>query len=124
MNDFTDTIDERVAHRFAALGEPTRLRLARELAGRDEAAVQELADAVGAPIANVSKHLHVLYHARLVERRRDGTRVLYRLSHPGVWTVCTDMEALVCAAAVGSEDAANVFRREPADIAGVSRFSR
>ena len=102
MNDARGGIGDRVALRFAALGEPTRLRLVRELARREEAAVQELAAAVGAPIPNISKHLNVLYNAELVERRREGTRVLYRLGHPAVWRICEDMEAVVCAAAVAS----------------------
>jgi len=59
---------------------------------------------VGAPIANVSKHLHVLYNAELVARRREGTRVLYRLAQQAVWEICVDMEAVACAAMVSPVD--------------------
>jgi DNA-binding transcriptional ArsR family regulator len=31
-------------------------------------------------VTNASNHLQVLRHARLVETRKDGTRVLYRLA--------------------------------------------
>jgi DNA-binding transcriptional ArsR family regulator len=68
-----------LAQRFAALGDPTRVKLVHELAVRGEAPVQDLASAVDAPLPNVSKHLQVLHHAAIVARRRRGTYVHYRL---------------------------------------------
>jgi DNA-binding transcriptional ArsR family regulator len=64
---------------FAALGEPTRLRIVSALAGGEAASVQELAARAGASLANVSKHLQVLYQGGVVSRRRAGSFVHYRL---------------------------------------------
>lgn len=70
------------AARLAALGEPTRLRLAALLAVEGEACVCHLAAAIGAPDFKVSRHLGVLRAAGLVEARRRGTWMHYRLTPP------------------------------------------
>jgi DNA-binding transcriptional ArsR family regulator len=79
---------ELVAERFGALAEPMRIRLLDALRTREEASVQELADALDAGHANVSKHLGVLHAQRVVARRKEGTRVLYRILDPSVFAVC------------------------------------
>src|SRR3954454_22279654 len=79
-----DDLAETVARRLAVLGEPTRLKLAVELRVRETASVQELADAVGASLPNVSKHLQLLYQCGLVTRRKDGNFVHYRLAGDAV----------------------------------------
>lgn len=80
----------RIAEMFKALAEPLRLRLMSELfAG--EATVGELAAAVGASVANTSKHLHVLHKAEWVTRRKDGTEVRYGLGDSRAEALCTLM---------------------------------
>ncbi|MBA0050863.1 ArsR family transcriptional regulator [Streptomyces sp. AJS327] len=66
---------------FKTLGDPVRLRLVLRLAERPgtEAAVHELAD-VGVSLATVSHHLKRLRRIGLVESRRDGRLVYYRLA--------------------------------------------
>lgn len=68
-----------------------RLRLLQALSA-GEAAVGDLADAVGSSPPNVSRHLQALYSCGLVERRRDGTSIYYRIEDPMVFDLC----ALVC----------------------------
>jgi ArsR family transcriptional regulator len=65
-----------------ALAEPTRLRLAVLLALRGEMCVCELVDALDAPQFRVSRHLGILRAAGLVEARREGTWMHYRLVEP------------------------------------------
>lgn len=78
---------ELIAHRFRVIGEPMRIRLLDHL--RDgEAAVQDLADELGASQQNVSKHLGVLHGAGIVQRRRDGNRVLYAIADDSVFALC------------------------------------
>jgi ArsR family transcriptional regulator len=76
-----------IAERFRLLGDPMRLRLLQTLKGR-EMSVAELVDATGAAQANVSKHLQLLAHAGLVERRKDGLRVFYSATDPRVFELC------------------------------------
>ena len=61
-----------------ALADDTRLRTLRLIAERPRS-TQELAPLVGVSEAALSKHLRVLTDAGLLERRREGYYVLYRL---------------------------------------------
>jgi len=63
---------------FALLAEPTRVRLLWALRDQD-ADVSSLADAAGCRPTVASQHLSKLRFAGLVEGRRDGRRVIYRL---------------------------------------------
>lgn len=65
-----------------AFASPRRLALL-DLLIQGERSVERLSTGVGQPIANTSQHLQVLRRARVVETRRIGTTVLYRLA-PGV----------------------------------------
>lgn len=71
---------EREAAFFRMLGEATRLRLLVLLAVRGEMCVCHLSDALGGPQYRISRHLAVLRAAGLVEARREGTWMHYRLA--------------------------------------------
>jgi DNA-binding transcriptional ArsR family regulator len=86
---------ELIARRFAVLGDTTRVRLLDTLHQCGEASVGELAEAVGGTHANVSKHLNVLLAERLVGRRRDGARALYRITDPALLRICEEVCASV-----------------------------
>jgi ArsR family transcriptional regulator len=62
-----------------ALGHAHRLELLEHL-GQGERSVEDLAMRTGLTVANTSRHLQLLRRAALVEGRRDGKRVFYRLS--------------------------------------------
>jgi DNA-binding transcriptional ArsR family regulator len=70
---------EPAAKRFAALGDPTRLRILDLLSNRD-LSTRELAGMLGISEGGVSRHLSVLYDTGLVQRQRDSYFVLYRLT--------------------------------------------
>jgi len=61
------------------LGHPYRLELLEHL-GQGERSVEDLASRAGITLANCSRHLQLLRRAALVEGRREGKRVFYRLS--------------------------------------------
>jgi DNA-binding transcriptional ArsR family regulator len=85
-----DELAELIARRLRVLAEPTRIRLLDRLRD-DEATVNELADALGASQQNVSKHLAVLADAGILGRRKDGTRVYYRIVDDGVFALCEEV---------------------------------
>ena len=62
-----------------ALGHAHRLGLLEQL-GQGERSVEELAARTSLTLANTSRHLQLLRRAALVEGRRDGKRVYYRLA--------------------------------------------
>ena len=80
-----------IARRFALLSEPMRIRIIDTLRERGEASVQEIADALGATHANVSKHLNILLAAGIVDRRKSGTKAIYRVADEGVFRLCEDV---------------------------------
>ena len=63
-----------------ALGHSHRLELLEHL-GQGERSVEDLATRSGMTVANTSRHLQLLRRAALVEGRREGKRVFYRLSN-------------------------------------------
>ncbi|MFC4950100.1 ArsR/SmtB family transcription factor [Pseudonocardia sp. GCM10023141] len=71
------------AERLRALGDPTRLRIAHTLHVGAELCVCDLAWIVGSSQGLVSHHLRHLRAAGLVDSRRDGKLVMYRLNPTG-----------------------------------------
>lgn len=71
---------------FRALGDPTRIRLLHLLveAPTGECSVGELVAAIGAPQSRVSTHLGCLRWCGLVQTRREGKQVYYRVADPRV----------------------------------------
>jgi rhodanese-related sulfurtransferase/DNA-binding MarR family transcriptional regulator len=66
-----------------ALANGRRAELVDVLA-QGERSVEELADETDQSVANTSQHLQRLLRAGLVESRRDGTRIFYRLASTAV----------------------------------------
>ncbi len=67
-----------------ALSSPHRLEML-ELLAQGERTVDSLASEMGVSVANASQHLQALRQAALVESRKDGLFVHYRLAAPGVF---------------------------------------
>ena len=67
---------------FKALSDPTRLRLVVLLAMHGEVCVCVMAEALDEPDFKISRHLRVLRSCGIVEARRDGTWMHYRLAEP------------------------------------------
>lgn len=67
----------------SALASDKRLELV-DLLAQGPRHVDALAAETGMSVANVSQHLQVLRNARLVETRREGNRVVYRLAGDSV----------------------------------------
>ncbi len=76
------------------LTDPKRLMLI-DVLRRGERSVGALAEEVGLSLANISQHLAVLRHAGLVDTRRTGTTVHYRLSEPELVQACDLIERIV-----------------------------
>ncbi|NIP24953.1 MAG: metalloregulator ArsR/SmtB family transcription factor [Phycisphaerae bacterium] len=67
---------------FKILADSTRLRLAIILAIKGELCVCELVEALGEPQYKVSRHLGIMRTENLVEVRREGAWMYYRLCNP------------------------------------------
>jgi len=86
---------ELAAHRFALLGDPTRLRILHTLLERGELPVHSVAEKSGISRSNTSAHLSRLAESGLVARRREASTVYYRVADenlPALWgSVCDSL---------------------------------
>ncbi|WP_249417607.1 metalloregulator ArsR/SmtB family transcription factor [Pusillimonas minor] len=73
------TIDNPVFF-FKCLGDETRCRIMLLLAGEGELCVCDLTEALAEGQSKVSRHLAQLRHCGLLEDRRDGQWVYYRVA--------------------------------------------
>ena len=91
----------QIAH---ALAHAHRLELLEHL-GQGERSVEDLAARASLTLANASRHLQLLRRAALVEGRRDGKRVYYRLAGDDVV-----VGLLAALSRVGERNSAEVAR--------------
>ncbi len=78
---------EEVSNYFFLLSEPTRLKILHALCG-GERPVGEIVSEIESTQANVSRQLNMLYRAKILARRKDGTQVYYRIDDQNTVDVC------------------------------------
>jgi ArsR family transcriptional regulator len=66
---------------FQALAHPTRVAIIEYL-NYGEMSVGQLCEKIGVEQANASQHLAVLRNKHLVETRKEGSQIFYRLRDP------------------------------------------
>jgi ArsR family transcriptional regulator len=98
-----------------AMTDPTRLRLLR-LLRRQELCVCELVDTLRMPQYKISRHLRNLRAVGLVEARRDGRWMHYRLGRRGVQArLLQDLLEVLCShvdkTPLGKQDDDSLQRR-------------
>jgi DNA-binding transcriptional ArsR family regulator len=82
--EFKDRLYAQFARVGKALGNPHRLEML-ELLAQGERPVESLATEIGLSLANASQHLQTLRQAALVDTRKEGLFVYYRLADPEVY---------------------------------------
>jgi rhodanese-related sulfurtransferase len=78
-----EALNEQFARLGKALSSPRRIELV-DLLCQGERTVEGLAKATGMGVTNTSAHLQVLRRARLVDTRREGVKVFYRVADDAV----------------------------------------
>jgi DNA-binding transcriptional ArsR family regulator len=81
---------EEMRRRLAALQDPTRLRICRDIL-RHPSATAELATRLGMTAPQISRHLRQLREAGLVSTHRHGAAVYYRLDVDAVRRLGPDL---------------------------------
>jgi rhodanese-related sulfurtransferase/DNA-binding transcriptional ArsR family regulator len=113
--EFKDRLYGQFARIGKALSSPHRLEML-ELLAQGERTVDALAAELGLSLANTSQHLQALRQAALVESRKQGVFVAYRLADPAIFNLCAavrtvaerqlaDLERLVREHFAGRSDA-------------------
>jgi ArsR family transcriptional regulator len=77
---------------FQALAHPTRVAIV-EFLGDGELSVGQLCEKIGVEQANASQHLAVLRNKHIVETRKEGNQIFYRLRDPLLREVLEKMRA-------------------------------
>jgi DNA-binding transcriptional ArsR family regulator len=78
---------EEVAQYFSLLCEPTRLKILYAVCN-GERSVGEIVAQVESTQANVSRHISMLYRAKILARRKDGAQVYYRVDDQRTIELC------------------------------------
>ncbi len=91
--DFKDAVYGELGRVAKAIDSPHRLELI-DLLAQGERSVEALAGQAALSVANTSRHLQVLKGARLVETRKEGLRVYYRLADGQVFEVVRAVRVL------------------------------
>lgn len=90
---FKDRLYGQFARLGKALASPQRLELL-DLLAQGERTVESLAAELGSSTANTSQHLQALRRASLVDARRNGLFVFYRLADPCVVQLCAALRTV------------------------------
>lgn len=78
---------EMVSNYFTLLSEPMRLKILYSLC-EGERSVNDIVAGIGATQANVSRHLNMLYRAKILLRRREATQIFYRIEDQNALNIC------------------------------------
>lgn len=114
---------------FARLGHaassPKRLELL-DLLSQGEKTVEVLAEQTETPVKNTSAHLRALRQARLVETRREGTYIYYRLADESVARFLQSLQALGRSRLAEVEQITNLYleRRDQLQPVTLKEFRR
>ena len=115
-----DLLYEQVARVGKALASPKRLELLEMLA-QGEKAVEVVAADVGIDVKLASAHLKALKEARLVQVRREGKRMIYRLSGGDVAQLGVTLRQVAQEHLVELRVALQQMVADPARMASVGR---
>jgi DNA-binding transcriptional ArsR family regulator len=89
---------EKAAEVFRVMSAPMRLRIISCLC-RGEKNVGELLSEIDTTQPNMSQHLNTLYQAGVLDKRRDGVQIYYRIVNDNIVNICravckqTDIES-------------------------------
>jgi ArsR family transcriptional regulator, arsenate/arsenite/antimonite-responsive transcriptional repressor len=81
MSDSKKRLFEKQAQIAQAIGHPLRLEIIDFLKGGEQC-VCDIAERIGAQRSNVSRHLSVMVSAGVLEYRKEGLKVIYKLKCP------------------------------------------
>ena len=92
-----------------AVAHPLRLEIVDRLS-RKELGASALLAALETSKANLSKHMTQLIHAGVVEQRRNGRQVYYKLADPGIHEACSIMRSILYRRLKQGEELASAIR--------------
>ncbi|WP_346353332.1 metalloregulator ArsR/SmtB family transcription factor [Azotosporobacter soli] len=86
-----DIVVKLTAELFKTLGHPARIKILLMLTD-GERCVCEMIEQIDIEQSNFSQHLGVLKRQGLIESRKDGQKVIYKISYPSVLALISAAE--------------------------------
>jgi len=77
-----------------SLGHPLRLQIV-DLLNKGESSASDLISAIGISKGSLSKHMSLLAHGGIVDSRREGRQIFYRLTDPEIHKACAIMRSIL-----------------------------
>ena len=106
-------IDKRIYELHAevckTMSNPKRLEIIN-LLRKGEKSVEELTSDMRIRKANLSQHLAVMRAKRIVETRRDGLKIYYKIANPKVVKACDIMREVLMEQLASNQDLAGKIR--------------
>lgn len=109
--EFKDLVFEQFAKIAQAFSAPKRLEII-DILSQGERDVDSLSQQVSMSIANTSRHLQILKTAKLVETRREGVRIVYRIADEDVVNCWLGLQSLAEKRSADVKEIARVFFEE------------
>jgi DNA-binding transcriptional ArsR family regulator len=101
---------EEVANYFSLLCEPTRLKILYAVCS-GERTVGDIVEQIESTQANVSRQINMLYRAKILARRKEGTQVYYWIHDEKTMELCKSVCGRVTEEVIGHAPAGK--RRAP-----------
>lgn len=118
--EFKDLVYEQFAKMAQAFAAPKRLEIIDVLA-QGERDVESLSKQVAMTMANTSRHLQILKQTRLVQSRREGVRIFYRLADEDVLRYWINIRKLAEKRSAEIKEVARIFFEERDTLEPVSK---
>jgi ArsR family transcriptional regulator len=95
MEEFMEErILELKAEILKALAQPTRLKIL-ELLRNGERCICEIVPAINGEQSNISRHISLMQKSHLVTTRKDGVKVMVKVSDPKVFEILDSISLLL-----------------------------
>jgi rhodanese-related sulfurtransferase len=117
--EFKDIVFEQFARIANAFAAPKRLEIIDILA-QGERDVDSLAREGAMNVANASRHLQILKAARLVENRREGVRIFYKLTDDDVFNCWKNLQSIAEKRVGEIREISNLFMQERESMETIS----
>jgi ArsR family transcriptional regulator len=85
---------ELKAEVLKALAQPTRLQILECLRG-GEKCICEIIPAIGGEQSNISRHISLMQKSHLVTTRKDGVKVMVKVSDPKIFHILDQVSVLL-----------------------------
>ncbi len=116
---YKDSLYQQFARVGKAFASAKRLEML-DLLAQGERPVEAVARETELTIGNASAHLQVLRRARLVDSRKDGQQVYYRLADQDVFRLFRDLESLAKKRLTEVDQITRSYHESPEDLEGIS----